>query len=341
MAKVKQERRLPYAPAPEVIFEGDTVNTQRYDDVYYEHEVGKISRVEREGTQSFVVHGSEQVSLRIEVWNDDTVRFFYAFGKEAEDFSYARDPDAHPTPATVTVTDDAGTYAISTATLVVTIQLEDTLISIADRQGTVLHQLATPFYSRYTLMQGLEQMRLQFTTSETEAFYGLGDKAWDTNLRGRCFENWNNDSFAYGRERDALYRTIPFFYGLREGLAYGLFLDNSYRSHFDFDSNRDGLTTVWTDGGEFDYYFINGPRLDEVAAPLRDPYRPARGCRPSGRWATTSAAGATTPSRGSRSWRLTSGRKRFPATPSTSTLTTWTGTAASPGTRSTSPSRSA
>lgn len=265
MAKVKQERRLPYAPAPEVIFEGDTVSTQRYDDVYYEHEVGKISKVEREGTQSFVVHGSEQVNLRIEVWNDDTIRFFYAFGKEAEDFSYARDPDARPTAATVTVTESAATYTISTATLEINIQLEDALISIANREGVMLHQLAATFYSRYTLMQGLEQMRLQFTTPEGEAFYGLGDKAWDTNLRGRCFENWNNDSFAYGRERDALYRTIPFFYGLRDGLAYGLFVDNSYRSHFDFDSNGDGLTTIWTDGGEFDYYFINGPRLDEVA----------------------------------------------------------------------------
>jgi alpha-glucosidase len=59
---------------------------------------------------------------------------------------------------------------------------------------------------------------------------------------------------------------MPFFYGLRQGKAYGIFLDNSYRSHFDFNSRKDGLATFWADGGDLDYYFFYGPGLTEVAS---------------------------------------------------------------------------
>ena len=266
MAKMKQRAQLPYETAANVIYEGDTVNTLRYDDVYYEHHVGAVTSIEREGSQSFIVHGAGEVHLRIEVWSDTMIRFFYSYGKEASDFSYARDPAARPGPATIETTQTDKLYQISTSALTVTVMLADATVKITDKQGNELHRYAAPFYTRVTLMKGLDQMRLQFKTDPGEAYYGLGDKAWDTDLKGRCFENWNNDSFAYGRERDALYRTVPFFYGLRQGRAYGIFLDNSYRSHFDFNSHGDGLTTVWADGGEFDYYFIYGPRLDEVAS---------------------------------------------------------------------------
>jgi len=265
MTKMKQQVRLPYEPPTNVVFEGDTLNTLRYDDVYYNHHVGAISAIDRIAAQSFVVRGDDEVRLRIEVWSDHLIRFFYTFGKEAEDFSYARDPDARPETAEVELTEHEEDYLITTAALTVRLQRSDATVTISDRQGQLLHEQAAPFYARTTLMKGLDQVRLQLTSAPEETYYGLGDKAWDTDLAGRCFENWNSDSFAYGRERDALYRTVPFYYGMRQGTAYGLFLDNSYRSHFDFNSNSDGLTTVWADGGEFDYYFIGGPRLDAVA----------------------------------------------------------------------------
>ena len=266
MAIVKQRAALPpYAPPPNVVSAADTVNTLRYDDVYYDQEVGRITSVEREGTQAFRLQSAGEVRLRIEVWSDAVLRFFYAYGKEAEDFSYARAPQAAPLGATVDWTEEADQYTLTTKLLRVRIDRASAAVQITDHAGQVLHDYAAPFYGRFTLMQGLDQMRLQFRTDRQEGFYGLGDKAWDTDLQGRYLDNWCSDSFAYGRERDALYRAIPFFYGLREGQAYGVFLDNTYRSHFDFNSQADDLVTVWTDGGEFDYYFIYGPELDTVA----------------------------------------------------------------------------
>ncbi len=266
MAQIKKEVRLPYATEPKVVFEGDTVSTQRYDDVFYHHHVGAVATVSRDGEQDFIVAGNGSVHLRIEFWSEDIVRFFFSYGNQAEDFTYARDPKCRPTTVNLEVAETEAVYEITTASLEIALHKPDASIRITYRSsGLILHEYAAPFYTRFTLMKGLDQMRLQFRTDRREGFYGLGDKAWDTDLNGRSFENWNSDSFAYGRERDALYRTIPFFYGLRSGHAYGIFLDNTYRTHFDFNSHADGLATVWADGGSFDYYFINGPKLDQVA----------------------------------------------------------------------------
>ena len=267
MAKmIKAVARPPYAPPVGAVNETDTTSTLRYDDVYYEHSVGKVTEVEQTGAQSFSITSEGEVRLRLEVWSDDVIRFFYTFGKDVDDFSYARDPDARMRAAEVTLKQADVGFILQTANLKVEIARETASVTIKDRQSErVLHQYAAPFYTRFTLMRGLDQMRLQFTTDREEGFFGLGDKAWDTDLNGRYLDNWCADSFAYGRERDNLYRAIPFFYGLREGAAYGIFVDNSYRSHFDFNSHGDGLATVWTDGGEFDYYFINGPELTTVA----------------------------------------------------------------------------
>ena len=266
MAKPSKQKRLPYAPSPHMVYAGDTVNTQRYDDVYERREIGSITALTPLGTQRFRVVSDGDLKLRIEFWEADVVRFFYGFRDTDDDFSYARDPAAKPAGVAVETTESATHFTLTTETLRVAIDRTDGSVTITNPSGQELHRYAAPFRARTTLMQGLDQMRLQLHTPAGEAFFGLGDKAWDADLHGRYFENWNSDAFAYGKERSELYRSVPFYYGLRGGNAYGIFVDNGYRSHFDFNSNDDGLTTLWTDGGEFDYYFFNGPELDEVAA---------------------------------------------------------------------------
>ena len=64
---------------------------------------------------------------------------------------------------------------------------------------------------------------------------------------------------------DPLYRAIPFYYGLRNGIGYGIFFDNTFRTFFDFASERSDVTSFWAHGGEMNYYFIYGPSLMEVA----------------------------------------------------------------------------
>ena len=267
MAKLKRTPRLPYDPQPSTVFEGDTLSTLRYDDVYYNHSVGAIRDVEREGNHRFRFVGEGDVHLSVEVWDDHLVRFLYTYGEEQPDFSYARRDGAAPRTVNINYRPEDEGFYIETASVSLRVDRADAAVSITDRNsGREIHRQAAPFYARTTLMKGLDQVRIQLKTEAKESFYGLGDKAYDTDLRGRHFENWCSDSFAFGRERDALYRSVPVYYGLREGHGYGVFLDNTYRTHFDFNSNGDGLTTIWADGGAFDYYFINGPELDRVTA---------------------------------------------------------------------------
>lgn len=265
MPKMKKKVVDAFAPAAHLTSAEEATGTDRFDDVYTEHRIGKVSDIAADGNHAFVLKSEGKGCLRIECWNDDTIRFRFTVGKAGRDFSYARAEGVQPA-GEGKLTKGKDKYIIETAALNIAISREDGAITISDRaSGATLHQTQGSLYGRSTLLEGVHQVRLQFETDKKEAFYGLGDKAWDTNLQGSEWSNYTEDAFAYGKDRKLLYRSIPFCYGLRNGHAYGLFLDNSYRSHFDFNAKKKGVATIWADGGDFDYYFINGPGLTEVA----------------------------------------------------------------------------
>ncbi|MFL6736986.1 MAG: TIM-barrel domain-containing protein, partial [Sphingomonas sp.] len=54
------------------------------------------------------------------------------------------------------------------------------------------------------------------------------------------------------------------------GGAYGLFLDNSWRSWFDFGHRNDAAIEIGSEGGPIDYYIIAGPSLRDVVRRYSD-----------------------------------------------------------------------
>ena len=84
------------------------------------------------------------------------------------------------------------------------------------------------------------------------------------NIRGHRFQNWGTDEYGYAKGTDPLYKNIPFYYGLRNGIGYGVFFDNSFKSYFDFGHERRDVMSFWAQGGEMNYYFIAGPKLLDV-----------------------------------------------------------------------------
>jgi alpha-glucosidase len=96
-----------------------------------------------------------------------------------------------------------------------------------------------------------------------EHYYGFGEKTGPLDKRGRRMEMWNSDAM-YSGERDPLYQSHPFFVGLRKGVAYGIFFDNTYHSCFDVGSTDPDSYTFSADGGQMNYYFIFGPELKSV-----------------------------------------------------------------------------
>ncbi|MEG8055585.1 glycoside hydrolase family 31 protein [Sphingomonas sp. 22L2VL55-3] len=104
-----------------------------------------------------------------------------------------------------------------------------------------------------------------------EHFYGLGDKTQGLDRRGHGFVDWNTDAFGFSSADDPIYKSIPFFIGTGgAGGSYGILLDNTFRTWFDF-GHRDAETLSFGGpDGPIDYYFIAGPSLAEVTRRYAD-----------------------------------------------------------------------
>jgi alpha-glucosidase len=103
-----------------------------------------------------------------------------------------------------------------------------------------------------------------------EHFYGLGEKATRLDKRRGEFSMWNSDTYAYQEGTDPLYQSIPFYIGWQHGTAYGIFFDNSYRTHFDFGATSQEYAAFSAEGGEMDYYFFQGPSIRKILSRYAD-----------------------------------------------------------------------
>ena len=104
-----------------------------------------------------------------------------------------------------------------------------------------------------------------------EQVYGLGEKSGKLNRRGKMlggysYTMWNSDTYGYDASIDPLYASFPFYMVLRNGRAHGVFLDNTHRTNFDIGHQFHGVLSFGADGGELDYYFIDGPDPKQVIA---------------------------------------------------------------------------
>ena len=99
-----------------------------------------------------------------------------------------------------------------------------------------------------------------------ERFVGLGEKTGDLDRSGSAYTNWNTDYFGYPADGDPLYASIPFYTGIHSGLVYGIFLDNTHRSQFNFGASNDRFAYFSADDGEMDYYFMHGESVRDIIA---------------------------------------------------------------------------
>ena len=245
----------------------NTLATERYEDVYDYHQPGAVVAVEHENAHTWTLATANGFRLRVQVLTERIIRVRYA---QSADFdparSYAIAKDFHPIRLdTYTFEENDEAYLIGSHMLRVQIQKADARVTFRNSLGAVIAQESLPMTVTRTILEGTHDVKVSLSAPVGETYYGLGDKSGDLELRGNYHVNYNTDAFAYGKDTDPLYRTIPFYYGLTPGkLGYGIFFDNSYRSHFDFAQADPALTTFSADGGEVDYYFMYGPDLTDV-----------------------------------------------------------------------------
>jgi alpha-glucosidase len=101
-------------------------------------------------------------------------------------------------------------------------------------------------------------------TDADESFYGWGEQTRGLNKRGESIGLWNTDAYSYTRQTRYIYTTIPFFIGLRQGRAYGLFFDNTWRSEYEMATDDESFYDFWARGGPLSYYLFAGPKVSDV-----------------------------------------------------------------------------
>ena len=212
------------------------------------------------------------VVLQLTVLRDSVLRFRYTTtGTFDNDFSYAITKYASTGYNKLEIVENDEFYIIITSKLRCEVSKKDARVSIYDAiTDELINQDEIGFHWEESYEFGGNIVKMSKTVNERESYFGLGDKPDHLNLKGKRFQNWVTDSYAFGKETDPIYKAIPFFTGLHHGKAYGIFFDNTFRSYFDFGQERRNVTSFWAQGGEMNYYFIYGPKMQDVVENYTD-----------------------------------------------------------------------
>ncbi len=182
--------------------------------------------------------------LRVRLWRDGAV---------PEDASWAVLPAARTSTSPV-VREAKGFH-----TEKLRVSTDDALrLTVTDMSGTVLQQDAEPVTWRGNVF------RIFKKRTYDDHFFGLGDKPGPLDRGGQAFTMWNTDSFGFQESTDPIYKSIPFFLDVKKGRTIGVFLDNTWRSSFDFGRETPDEYSFGSLNGPVDYYFLYGPEPKAV-----------------------------------------------------------------------------
>ena len=241
----------------ELEFKGDLYPSEI---VSFEHDVDSV-----------YFNTDNSVVLKVTVLRDSLIRFRYTTkGYFSNDFSYAIDKSHSHGYNFLQVTEEAEYYQIQTSKVKCVIQKIDMRVSIFDLQGNVLLEDELGFHWEESYEYGGNIVKMSKASKDGECFYGLGDKATQMNLKGKRLENFATDQYAFQKDQEPLYKVVPFYIGLQNKQAYGIFFDNTFRTFFDFCHERRNVTSFWSEGGEMNYYFIYGPKMEDVVTSYTD-----------------------------------------------------------------------
>lgn len=218
----------------------------------------RLGRIETHtATTSSLVASTTYGRLMATALSESVIQIKVTREAEFSNFSYSVVAQAENTP--VQITESTEQIEFSTSSVQVLIEKNPVRISFLTKDGKVINEDDT---------LGINWIGEQVTNykklQEGERFLGLGEKTGGLNRHGQAYTNWNTDAYAYHSGADPLYSSIPFYIGLHHGMCYGIFFDNTYKSHFNFGASNNRFASFSADAGELNYYFIHGPSVGEV-----------------------------------------------------------------------------
>ncbi|MCZ2102034.1 MAG: glycoside hydrolase family 31 protein [Chitinophagales bacterium] len=225
---------------------------------------GKVTGYE-EIINGVLIKSANQVTIQISFLTMDIVRIRYCTGDRFDDhFSYAINKQFQSDEFMLIIIDNRDNLIVKSETVVVNIHKPDSKIIFTDTSGNIICRDEQGFHWEEHPVYGGDIVKMSKVIQEGEHFYAMGDKTMHLNLRGRRVTNWAMDTYGFRKEEDPIYKAIPFYTAIHNNRGYGIFFDNTFKSVFDFGSERSVVTSFWAEGGEMNYYFINGPQLIDV-----------------------------------------------------------------------------
>ncbi len=210
-------------------------------------------------------HTENQVTLNVIFLTNDIVRFRYATdGQFEEDFSYGVSQRFKTDDIQIIINENKDTIQLISSSISVNIHKSDSKIIISDLNGKIICRDEKGFHWEEHPKYGGNIVKMSKVIQEGEHYYGMGDKTSHPNLRSKRVTNWAMDTYGFKKDEDPIYKAIPFYTSIHSGIGYGVFFDNTFKSYFDFGSERRNVTSFWAEGGEMNYYFIYGPQLEDV-----------------------------------------------------------------------------
>lgn len=224
---------------------------------HFNQSLGKCLHFEQKG--QILLFETEQTKLKVEIYRADIIRI-RAIDKQQlwGDFSYA--VVAQPEETAFELTESEVGWEISTVKLRLQIGRAPIRFQLFDLDGTLVNADDEAFGISRIGHEWYNYKALQ----PDERFIGLGEKTGHLNRRGKWYEHWNTDAFAYGEEEDPLYMSTPFYMGITKKKVYGVFLDNTYRSIFNFGASNNRFSYFQIPDGELDYYLMKAGDVTET-----------------------------------------------------------------------------
>ena len=222
------------------------------------HSLGKVTGSHVEGSR--ITFHTGQAVVQVSVLAPDVVRVRMAPGSTfGPDYSWAVEKKQWPA-VRVEFSHEPNMEVIRTGKLVIHAQLSPFRLAFYDSGGRLISEDSEDLGMAW---DG-KQVRCWKQMPADEHYFGLGENAGRLDKRGHAYVMWNTDDPGWGATTTPLYQTIPFFIGLRQGSAYGIFLDNTYRSSFDMGAQLRNEYSFGAEGGDLNYYFFNGPDPKKV-----------------------------------------------------------------------------
>ena len=225
--------------------------------------IGTVNTVDI-NDQKVKITTDQKIHIELTVYSPSIVRVRMDNQELAEDFSYA--VISKPQETKVNITQNNAEIRLLTDSLQTIITKNPFAIAFYTPDGRVINQDEKGLTTSWINEEVTTYKKMQ----EGERFIGLGEKTGGLDRRGSAYTHYNTDAYGYSAGQDPIYSTIPFYIGIHSGLNYGIFLDNTWQSDFNFGASNNRFSSFGVQGGEMDYYFIYHTRLADITTSYTD-----------------------------------------------------------------------